>query len=54
MSAISGSGRRFQITSIEPCDAQYGRAAYQQPFKLVLTMLRRSDFRMLRTRKPST
>jgi deazaflavin-dependent oxidoreductase (nitroreductase family) len=46
-------GRRFQITSIEPCDAERGRAAYRQPFKLVLTMLRRSHFRLLRTSEAS-
>jgi deazaflavin-dependent oxidoreductase (nitroreductase family) len=46
-------GQRYQVTSIEPFDADHGRAAYQQPFKLVLTVLRRSHFRLLRTGKPS-
>jgi hypothetical protein len=47
-------GGRYQVTSIEPCDAEDGRAAYQQPFKLVLTVLRRSHFRLLRIGKPSS
>jgi deazaflavin-dependent oxidoreductase (nitroreductase family) len=46
-------GRRFQITSIQPCNAERGRATYRQPFRLVLTMLRRSHFRLLRTSEAS-
>jgi hypothetical protein len=46
-------GKRCLVTSIGPCDADHGRAAYRQPFKLILTLLRRSHFRLLQTGKPS-
>jgi hypothetical protein len=37
------------VVAIEPLDAGEGRDAYPQPFRLVLTALRRDEFRLLRT-----
>jgi deazaflavin-dependent oxidoreductase (nitroreductase family) len=38
----------YRVDSIELCDAARGRAAYALPFRVVLTLLRRDEFRLLR------
>jgi deazaflavin-dependent oxidoreductase (nitroreductase family) len=42
-------GKQYRITGVEPCDADWGRRAFPLPFRLVLTALGRSEFRLLRT-----
>ncbi len=40
-------GKEYCIDAIEPCDARVGRAAYPLPLRTILTILRRTDFRLL-------
>jgi deazaflavin-dependent oxidoreductase (nitroreductase family) len=42
-------GQEYQVSSIEPCPAEQGRAAYSTPFKQVLKATGRAEFRLLRT-----
>jgi deazaflavin-dependent oxidoreductase (nitroreductase family) len=39
----------YQVTDIEPCDAERGRAAFPAPFRLILKAAGRNQFRLLRT-----
>ena len=41
--------REYRIDAIEPCDAAVGRAAYPLAFRTILTILGRTDFRLLRS-----
>lgn len=41
-------GETYPIESIEACSAEAGRAAFSMPARLVLTALRRDEFRLLR------
>jgi deazaflavin-dependent oxidoreductase (nitroreductase family) len=38
----------YPITSIEPCSAERGRGAYPEPFRFVLKVMGRTEFRLLR------
>lgn len=40
-------GEEYRVEAIEPCDAAAGRSAYPSPFKDILRLLRRKDFRLL-------
>ena len=40
--------RECRIAAIEPCGAEAGRAAFPAPARLVLKLLRREEFRLLR------
>jgi deazaflavin-dependent oxidoreductase (nitroreductase family) len=42
----------YSVTHIEPCSAEYGRAAYAAPFRLILKAAGRKEFRLLRTDMP--
>ena len=42
-------GRTYQVIGIEDYPTQAGRAAYGYPQRLVLELLRREEFRLLRT-----
>lgn len=42
-------GRPHQVVAIEPYPAEAGRAAFGFPARLVLRLLRRREFRLLRT-----
>lgn len=42
-------GKTYQVIAVEPYPAAAGRKAYGYPQRLVLTLLRREDFRLLRT-----
>lgn len=39
--------KEYRIDAIEPCDAVVGRAAYPFPFRNILQVLQRTDFRLL-------
>jgi deazaflavin-dependent oxidoreductase (nitroreductase family) len=41
--------KQYNLTAIEPCDPERGRRAFPLPLRLVLTALRRTEFRVLRT-----
>lgn len=41
--------QEYRIDAIEPCDPVVGRAAYPFPFRTILRVLGRTDFRLLRT-----
>ena len=41
--------REYSIEAIEPCDPTTGRAAYPQPFCMILRVLDRKEFRLLCT-----
>ena len=41
-------GVTLHVTSIDPCDAERGRAAFPIPARLVLTLLRKKHYRVLR------
>jgi deazaflavin-dependent oxidoreductase (nitroreductase family) len=41
-------GREFRVVAIEGCDAEYGRGAFPHPFRDILKILDRRDFRLLR------
>ena len=41
--------REYPITGIERLDAGAGRRAFPRPFRQILTVTRRSEFRLLRT-----
>ena len=40
--------REYRVTRIEPCSAEDGRAAFPAPARIVLRVLRRREFRLLR------
>ena len=40
-------GTRYRVTAVEHCDAGRGRSAFPPPARLVLTALRKRDFRLL-------
>jgi deazaflavin-dependent oxidoreductase (nitroreductase family) len=44
---VSG-GTEYQVIAIEPYDSLSGRAAYPAPFRNILELTRRNDFRLLR------
>ena len=39
----------YRVVTVEPCDAATGRSAYPSPFRAILKLVRRTDFRLLRT-----
>ena len=39
----------YRVTRIEPCSAERGRSAYPAPFRFVLKVAGRNEFRLLRT-----
>jgi deazaflavin-dependent oxidoreductase (nitroreductase family) len=41
--------REHRVTGVEACDAERGRGAYGVPFGLILRVLGRKEFRLLRT-----
>jgi deazaflavin-dependent oxidoreductase (nitroreductase family) len=41
--------REYRVVGVEPCGAEYGRAAFPTPARLILKALRREQFRLLRT-----
>ena len=41
--------REYRVIGIEPCSAEDGRRAFPAPARLVLTAMRREEFRLLRT-----
>ncbi len=43
------AGAEHRVTAIEPCDRDTGLRAFGYPRALVLRLLRRHDFRLLRT-----
>jgi deazaflavin-dependent oxidoreductase (nitroreductase family) len=45
-------GTEHPIDRIEPCDPETGRRAFGQPAGLVLRLLHRREFRLLRTAAP--
>jgi deazaflavin-dependent oxidoreductase (nitroreductase family) len=42
----------FRVTAIEPCSAERGRDAYPNPFRRILKVAGRDQFRLLRTDHP--
>jgi deazaflavin-dependent oxidoreductase (nitroreductase family) len=42
-------GKHYVVTRIEPCSAEQGRSAYPTPFRQVLRVAARKEFRLLRT-----
>ncbi|GAW48006.1 putative uncharacterized protein [Nocardioides sp. PD653] len=40
-------GKEYRISQIEPCSAERGRGAYPAPFRQVLRLLARDEFRLL-------
>jgi deazaflavin-dependent oxidoreductase (nitroreductase family) len=42
----------FRVTKIEPCSAERGRNAYPAPFRGILRVAGRDQFRLLRTDQP--
>lgn len=46
---VVNRGREFRIESIEPCDPTVGRNAYPLPFRAILRIAGRKDFRLLRS-----
>jgi deazaflavin-dependent oxidoreductase (nitroreductase family) len=42
----------YRVTAIEPCSAERGRAAYPNPFRRILNVTGRDQFRLLRTDHP--
>jgi deazaflavin-dependent oxidoreductase (nitroreductase family) len=42
-------GTRHQVDRIEPCSAEDGRAAYPAPFRQILRLTGRKQFRLLHT-----
>ena len=38
----------YRVTSIEPCSAERGRGAFREPFRFVLKVTGRTEFRLLR------
>lgn len=45
-------GKEYTVTYIERCSAERGRSAYPAPFRQILKVARRSEFRLLRTDQP--
>jgi deazaflavin-dependent oxidoreductase (nitroreductase family) len=41
-------GKEYTITNVSPCTPEQGRAAYPYPARLILTLLGRDEFRLLR------
>lgn len=41
--------KEYRVNAIEPCDPVAGRAAYPLPFRTILRILGRTDFRLLRS-----
>jgi deazaflavin-dependent oxidoreductase (nitroreductase family) len=41
----------YHVTHIEPCSAEYGLGTYAAPFRLILKIAGRKEFRLLRTEK---
>ena len=46
-------GKEYSVDAIEPYDAKAGRAAYPAPFRQILQVTGRTEFRLLRTRHPA-
>jgi deazaflavin-dependent oxidoreductase (nitroreductase family) len=44
--------KQYRVTRVEPCEVQRGRHAFPLPLRLVLTTLRRTEFRVLHTQDP--
>lgn len=42
----------FRVTALEPCSAERGLAAYPNPFRRILKVAGRDQFRLLRTDQP--
>ena len=42
-------GTAHAVIAIEPCSAEQGRRAYRAPFRQILALTGRSEFRLLRT-----
>ena len=49
---VVSRGREYQVSAIEPYDSQSGRHAYQAPFRNVLELTGRNEFRLLRIDDP--
>jgi deazaflavin-dependent oxidoreductase (nitroreductase family) len=45
---VLSRGEEYRVSSIEPWDATAGRAAYPASFRIVLELLGRTEFRLLR------
>jgi deazaflavin-dependent oxidoreductase (nitroreductase family) len=45
---VLSKGVEYQIEAIQPCDPEVGRRAFGYPGTLVLRLLRRHEFRLLR------
>ena len=45
---VLSRGKEYQVAAIEPYDTQSGRRAYPAPFRNVLKLTGRKDFRLLR------
>jgi deazaflavin-dependent oxidoreductase (nitroreductase family) len=46
--------KAYRVNRIEPCSAERGRRAYPAPFRQILTITHRHDFRLLRTDSSDT
>jgi deazaflavin-dependent oxidoreductase (nitroreductase family) len=44
-------GAEFRVISVETCTSERGRAAFPPPFRQILRVLGRSEFRLLRTER---
>ena len=47
-------GREYRVTGIEPCSTERGIRAYPAPFRLILKVGRRKEFRLLRVDPDAT
>jgi deazaflavin-dependent oxidoreductase (nitroreductase family) len=50
---VLSRGKEYRVSAIEPCDAKTGRGAYPAPFRIVLELLGRTEFRLLRVDQSS-
>jgi deazaflavin-dependent oxidoreductase (nitroreductase family) len=41
--------KEYRVTHIEPCSAERGRSAFPTPLRQLLKVMRRTDFRLLRS-----
>jgi hypothetical protein len=49
---VLSRGREYHVSAIEPYESQSGRRAYPEPFRNVLELTGRNDFRLLRIEDP--